>query len=120
VSDINSSDKTGPRGFVLHEPLLKKSEVVYTPSKHDPVFDGVSSEGCAENDNAFSYELTEDQLLGDLKRAYPALKIRKLDNIFVGDGIGDGFKHWKPNDPVFISAQTGSGKNTLIEHGLIS
>lgn len=42
-----------------------------------------------------------------------------LKSKFVSEGIGEKYKSWGVQTPVFISAQTGSGKNTFIEEVLI-
>lgn len=46
------------------------------------------------------------------------VSLKNINSKFVSDGIGDDFKSWNQN-PVFISAQTGMGKNTFIENTLI-
>jgi len=43
----------------------------------------------------------------------------KLNSKYVSDGIGDNYNQWNSYNPVFISAQTGTGKNTFIEDVLI-
>lgn len=42
-----------------------------------------------------------------------------IDCKFVSDGLAPFFKKWHYKNPVFISAQTGSGKNTFILHSLL-
>lgn len=46
------------------------------------------------------------------------VNLKNIKSKFVSDGIGEDFKLWAQN-PVFISAQTGMGKNTFIENTLI-
>lgn len=50
---------------------------------------------------------------------YDIIKEFKLDSKFVSEGIGEDYKQWNAYNPVFISAQTGMGKNTFIEEVLI-
>lgn len=58
------------------------------------------------------------------KRPYNPLdddmvEIIEPDSKYVTDGIGQNFKYWTSRNPVFISAQTGMGKNTFVENVLI-
>ncbi|WP_055669429.1 DEAD/DEAH box helicase family protein [Desnuesiella massiliensis] len=46
--------------------------------------------------------------------------VKNVKSKYVSDGIGEDYKQWNPYDPVFISAQTGMGKNTFIENILIN
>ena len=47
-------------------------------------------------------------------------KVIASQDKFVSDAIGDAyFTKWTPSTPVFISAQTGAGKNTFVEKVLI-
>ncbi|APM40165.1 DEAD/DEAH box helicase [Clostridium kluyveri] len=47
------------------------------------------------------------------------VEIIEPDSKYVTDGIGQNFKYWTSRNPVFISAQTGMGKNTFVENVLI-
>lgn len=47
------------------------------------------------------------------------VKIIEPDSKYVTDGIGQNFKYWTFRNPIFISAQTGMGKNTFVENVLI-
>lgn len=47
------------------------------------------------------------------------VKIIEPDSKYVTDGIVQDFKYWISKNPVFISAQTGMGKNTFVENVLI-
>lgn len=38
-----------------------------------------------------------------------------LKSKYVSEGVGEDYRNWNPYNPVFISAQTGMGKNTFIE-----
>lgn len=42
-----------------------------------------------------------------------------LNSKYISDGIGEEYMNWAAQNPVFISAQTGTGKNTFIENTLI-
>ncbi|WP_333861558.1 DEAD/DEAH box helicase [Clostridium sp.] len=58
------------------------------------------------------------------KRPYNPLdddmvEIIEPDSKYVTDGIGQNFKYWTFRSPIFISAQTGMGKNTFVENVLI-
>jgi hypothetical protein len=44
---------------------------------------------------------------------------RECGDQFVSVGIGEAFKTWTPERPVFISAQMGGGKNYFIENSLL-
>lgn len=44
---------------------------------------------------------------------------KKATSEYVSDGIGTDYLCWKNQNPVLISAQTGSGKNTFIENIII-
>ncbi|MCH3965516.1 MAG: DEAD/DEAH box helicase family protein [Clostridium sp.] len=45
--------------------------------------------------------------------------LKDLDSTYVSDGIGDEYQYWCHRNPIFISSQTGSGKNTFIENKII-
>jgi hypothetical protein len=44
---------------------------------------------------------------------------KNLKTNYVSTGIGEDYKKWIPENPVFISAQTGYGKNYFIENIII-
>lgn len=46
-------------------------------------------------------------------------EIIKCGSRWVSDGIGESFKDWTPDKPVFISSPTGGGKNTFVENVLM-
>lgn len=47
------------------------------------------------------------------------LKIIKCSQKYVTEGIGESYLNWTPENPILISAQTGSGKNEFIKKKLI-
>ncbi len=65
------------------------------------------------------YEPEEDHLLEELKSENYPLEVIECGDSFVGDGVGESYKYWEPDKPVFISAQTGKGKNFFVEETLL-
>lgn len=56
----------------------------------------------------------------DTEKLLDRCKIVLSDEQFISESIGlDYIEKWVPSTPVFISAQTGAGKNTFIEQVLI-
>lgn len=53
--------------------------------------------------------------------SYDSSYVREIlmKDYYVSDGIQEDFKSWLPTSPVFISAQTGRGKNHFIENTLL-
>nr|WP_312577719.1 DEAD/DEAH box helicase family protein [Sedimentibacter sp.] len=47
------------------------------------------------------------------------LKVIKCSQKYVTEGIGEGYLNWIPENPILISAQTGSGKNEFVKKKLI-
>lgn len=112
---MNGNRKPGT-GFVMstspcETPIEQK---IIFKNNNDLAFTGVPNE-----QKPAGYEVDEDDLLKKLREKEFPVKIKKCNNYYVGDGIGDGYKHWESQKPVFISAQTGRGKNTFIEGVLI-
>ncbi|GEM_PF-1664804 len=48
------------------------------------------------------------------------IDIKELEDEYVSKGIRDDYKYWTRETPVFISAQTGKGKNHFIEESIIT
>jgi hypothetical protein len=96
----------------VSEPLTPKSKIGYIYK--NPAF--VSSSG---EHNDVGYESDEDTVLKKLREGRYPIQIKDCGDNWVSDGIGEGFKHWRPSQPIFISSQTGFGKNTFIECDLI-
>ena len=67
----------------------------------------------------YRYEIDEDAMLEELKAEGYSLIVGNRSHRFVSDGIGADYKKWDARNPVFISAQTGSGKNHFLENVLL-
>ena len=91
-----------------------ESKMIFKKNNNDLAFTGVPNE-----EKTAGYEANEEDLLKNLREKDFPVKIKKCNSYYVCDGIGDGYKHWESQKPVFISAQTGRGKNTFIEDLLI-
>lgn len=93
-------------------------------------------EGDSEtNDLSYDQEELEEGCMMSSRHVHPiACNKRGENRVTVTQGIGDHYKietlrdssivagiegRWEPSQPVFISAQTGQGKNYFIEHELI-
>lgn len=111
----NNARKPGS-GFVM--PVSPRE----TPVEPKIIFKNnneIAFTGVPNEQKAAGYEVNEDDLLKKLREKDFPVKIKKCNNYYVSDGIGDGYKHWESPKPVFISAQTGRGKNSFIEDVLI-
>lgn len=64
-----------------------------------------------------SHPLNEWLTSGDVSMHY-VYKTRREAN-YVQELIGDEWRHWNPQTPVFISTQTGTGKTTFIDKEII-
>jgi len=72
-----------------------------------------------KNSNPFGVSINRPRA-DDQKPILENLKFIMSDDQHVREAIQDDYDlKWVPNTPVFISAQTGSGKNTFIEEVLI-
>lgn len=109
----NNHRKVGS-GFVMPVSRSEAPVMLFKKNNNDCAFNGVPTE-----QKTVGYELEEDGFLRELREKDFPVKIKKCDNYYVGDGIGEGYKYWESQKPVFISAQTGRGKNTFIEGVLI-
>ena len=108
-------------GFVMSNPLGEKKQVTRYIHSPPPAFMDYP-----KTQNSNLYELDEDEVLTSLKaNGYPIYikecgELNDFGNkLYVSDGISKGYYHWRNTQPVFISAQTGTGKNTFIELELI-
>lgn len=90
------------------------------------------SEYCPSAEDFLSYDHEKEQ--NDCMMSFRHVSQVECGRKKVSDGIGDHYKieiqenlkikkddknHWGPRQPVFISAQTGQGKNWFIENTLI-
>ena len=72
------------------------------------------------NDKDQSLPKTSLSRKGQNEILFDSCKINLSSEKFVSDAVGDDyFEKWVPSTPVFISAQTGTGKNTFVEQVLI-
>lgn len=67
-----------------------------------------------KNESKFKVSVVRKNILND-----DIVTEIKLSSKYVNEGIGEDYKEWDSYNPVFISAQTGMGKNTFIEDVLI-
>jgi len=116
---LTSTKSITHQGFVMSfSPSEEQlSEVVYTPSrtkKKDPAFKYKQ-----RPPSFFGYEKDEESVICELRQKGFSVEIDECSDYYVSDGVGEGYKLWESHKPVFISAQTGRGKNTFIEDVLI-